>query len=237
MSLYSASVGTGEIGFCTFPISVVDPARYLAIDRPAYHLTGRIAPEAKLNLAQIHKKKAEARSLLGHIINQDGLMLSDGSEAYLSAFLAAGMSVRDPFKDKAVSEWRENWEKSLTPDERRLWDVMHEARNDEAHIARKWRPSRSRRSRRGAKAGLKLCVGQQEIKVGVGSSYSDKSGRVEGYGSPAVLLALGYNTTTVIYKQTYSFNIDGEQRKATEVCAAYLELLERMVAQFEADHP
>jgi hypothetical protein len=42
---------------------------------------------------------------------------------------------------------------------------------------------------------------------------------------------------TVGDKRTYNFTIDGAERKATEACAAYLALLQRMVGQFEAHHP
>jgi hypothetical protein len=42
---------------------------------------------------------------------------------------------------------------------------------------------------------------------------------------------LGINTTTVVYKDNYSFNIDGKPRKATDVCTEYLESLERMVTE------
>jgi hypothetical protein len=138
------------------------------------------------------------------------------------------------FRAKAIKAWREKWEKSLTPDEKRLYDAMREGRHDEAHIARKSRPARSHR--RARKAGLKLCIGQEDIKLGLGASYSDRSGTVQAFGSPSVLLALGINPTAVIYKETYSFKIDGKQRKATEVCHDYLASLQRMVMQFETDH-
>jgi hypothetical protein len=41
----------------------------------------------------------------------------------------------------------------------------------------------------------------------------------------------------LIRKQMYNFTMDGAERKATEACAAYLAPLQRMVAEFEADHP
>ena len=85
------------------------------------------------------------------------------------------------------------------------------------------------------KAGSDLSVGQGDIKIGVGGSYSDRSGTLQALGSPSFLL--GTDTAVIIHKQTYSFNIDGNELKATEVCADYLELLQRMVAQFDAHHP
>ena len=44
-------------------------------------------------------------------------------------------------------------------------------------------------------------------------------------------------TTATIRSNEYNFTINGVERKATEVCADYLALLQRMVTQFEADHP
>ena len=41
----------------------------------------------------------------------------------------------------------------------------------------------------------------------------------------------------IAYRPTYSFTISGAERKVTEVCAAYLSLLLRMVEQCEADCP
>jgi len=38
-------------------------------------------------------------------------------------------------------------------------------------------------------------------------------------------------------KPIYDFTIDGAGREATQACADYLTLLQRMVSQFEADHP
>jgi len=41
----------------------------------------------------------------------------------------------------------------------------------------------------------------------------------------------------VLHRPAYYFTIDGIERRATEACAEYLGLLDRMVAQFQADHP
>jgi hypothetical protein len=84
-------------------------------------------------------------------------------------------------------------------------------------------------------SGSSRGVGQEDIKVGVGSSYSGGSGTLGVFGSPSVLL--GHDNAAVIQKPTYYVTIDGADRTATEAFAAYLALLQRMVAQFEADHP
>jgi hypothetical protein len=191
--------------------------------------------EKILNIGHVHEKIAEAHLFLAKMKEQERQLVGEPFSHYLSAFLAAGMSVRDPFRDKAIKDWREKWEGSLTTHQKLLYHSMCEGRHDEAHIARKSRPGGSRR--RARKVSLSLCVGQEDIKIGPGSSYSDRSSRVEAFGSPSILFGLGVNTSVTIHKQTYSFNIGGNVRKATEFCAEYLELLQRMATQFEADHP
>jgi hypothetical protein len=178
-----------------------------------------------LGLARIHKKLAEAQSFLDKMTEQDGLMTSRGFDDYLSAFLSAGMSVRDGFhykqdraRNAAIKAWRENWEKAHTPEAKRLYEFMHVNRNAEVHTT-----------------GVALSVEKEPVRVGVGSSYSDRSGTVEAFGSPSVLL--GHDTAVIIQKHTHYLTIDGTKQKATEACAAYLALLQRMVAQFEATHP
>jgi hypothetical protein len=68
----------------------------------------------------------------------------------------------------------------------------------------------------------------EEIKVGVASSYSDKSGTLQVWGSPMAGPA-GTN------KPTWYFTIDEVERKATEACGEYLGLLRQMVGKFKAD--
>jgi hypothetical protein len=186
-----------------------------------------------LDLGHVHQKLAEAADFLSGMIEQERQIMSEKFAHHLSAFLAAGMSVRGPFEAKTIEPWRKKWENdSLTTDQKRLYDCMREARNDEAHIARKSRPA-NRRARK--EPGAELIVGQEDIKVGVGSSYSDRSGTVQALGSPSVLYCV--DTNVVVHKRTYSYKIDGTERKVTDVCTDYLALLRSMVAQYEVDHP
>jgi hypothetical protein len=39
----------------------------------------------------------------------------------------------------------------------------------------------------------------------------------------------------VAYKPTYSYTVDGTERKVTEACTEHMGLLRQMVAEFEAD--
>ena len=165
------------------------------------------------------KKLREASSSLGQMIEHERMAFGDKEkfDFYLSGFLSAGMSLRDAFHVKqdrkrnvAVKKWREDWEMRLTPEERSLWNFMRLDRNDEVHGS-----------------GSSRTVNTEEIKVGIGGTYSDKSGTLEVMGSP-------WAGPAVIYKPTYNFNIAGTERKATAVCGEYLALLQRMVADFKA---
>ena len=178
-----------------------------------------------MDVARVHKKLAEAQSGLGKMTETDGLMMSDGSfDYYLSAFLTAGMSVRngfhyrrDPKRNAAIKAWRKKWENALTPEEQDLYEFMRLNRNAEVHTT-----------------GAALTVENEPVKIGVGGSYSDRTGTLQVFGSPSVLL--GHDNAAIIQKRRYYLTIDGTKQKATEVCAAYLGLLQRMVAQWEADN-
>ena len=167
------------------------------------------------------KKLREASSSLEQMIERERMAFGDKEkfDFYLSGFLSAGMSVRGAFhikrdrkRNEAVRKWKEDWEARLTPEERCLWDFMRLNRNDEVHST-----------------GSSRIVKTEEIKVGIGSSYSDKSGTLEVWGSPMAGPA-------VIHKPTWYFTIAGTDRKATEACGEYLRLLEKMVAKFKANH-
>jgi hypothetical protein len=175
-----------------------------------------------MDIARIEKKLREAATSLNEMVEQERMAFGDKErfDVSLSSFLSAAMSVRDAVRyerdrqrNEAIKAWKEAWEAGLTPGQRRLYDFMREDRNAEVHGS-----------------GSRRTVKTDEIKVGVGSSYSDKSGTLEVMGSPLAGPA-------TINKPTYYFTIDGNEQKATEACAEYLELLERMVAKFKADHP
>jgi hypothetical protein len=89
---------------------------------------------------------------------------------------------------------------------------MVDDRNDEVH-----------------KSGSSRSVAQEGVPLPMGTSHRD-GGTVLISGAPGM-------PPPVAYKPTYSFTIDGAERKATEACTEYLTLLQRMVAKFEADHP
>jgi hypothetical protein len=200
--------------------------------------------ERYLDLTHVNEKLEEARRSLARMTEQERRLIREPFTDHLNAFLAAGTAVHDPFfRDKAIKPWYEKWndplrpKDPLRPDERRLLDAMREARHDEAHIARKWSPALSRSSRKRTRAGFKHCVDHEEINIGVGSPYYDASGRVEGFRSAALLLTLGINTNILVEKKIHFYIVDGKKRKVTDLCAEYLALLQRMVADFKADNP
>jgi hypothetical protein len=173
-----------------------------------------------LKIENAERKLQEARFFLDKMIEQESMAFEDKAtfDFYHSGFLSAGMSVRDAFHveqdrklNEAIKAWKKVWEARLTPDEACLWDFMREDRKQEVHGS-----------------GSSRTVKTEQIKVGVGSVHSDRSGTVAAIGSR-------WAGPVVIYKPTYNITIAGTGRKATEVCGEYLALLERMVAAFKAD--
>jgi len=79
-------------------------------------------------------------------------------------------------------------------------------------------------------------VGQEDIKLNPGATYSDASGTAQVFGVPPVLVGGANMPTAVIHKPIYSYTIDGVDRPVREVCKEYLSLLRQMVTDYEADH-
>jgi hypothetical protein len=175
-----------------------------------------------MDLSRVHNKIGEAQFFLAEMSERERRAFGDHVQFdyYMSAFLNAGRTVDYRLcheQEATYKPWRKAWNARLTPEENSLIKFMVDDRNDEVH-----------------ESGSSRSVGHEEIKAGAGSSYSDGSGTLEVFGSPSVLL--GSDTAAVIQKPTYYVTIDGAERSATEACAAYLALLQRMVAEFEADH-
>jgi len=165
-------------------------------------------------------KLQEAREFLDEMRRQEQKAFGDKSrfDYYLSAFLSAGRTVdyrlRHEYKE-SYPAWREKWN-AQHPSEDRLLKFMHEKRRVEIHEGGSGRISRS-----------------EQIKIGVGGSYSDESGTLEVMGSPTPLM--GHDVGATITKARYFFDVDGTEGSVTEVCADYMTALERMVADFEAE--
>src|ERR1700738_5171779 len=92
---------------------------------------------------------------------------------YLTAFLSAGRTVDYRLRHEQAAIyplWRKGWDGNLTPQENSLIKFM--VADPIAEV-----PA----------SGSSRSVGQEDIKVAAGSSYSDGSGALEVFGSPGVL--------------------------------------------------
>ena len=168
-------------------------------------------------IENVETKLQEARRFLDDMRDQEQRAFGDKApfDQFLSAFLSATRSVdyRLRHECRTYPAWRDEWNVK-NPSEDRLIKSMVDVRDNEVHGS-----------------GSGLIKKTKEIKVGLGSSYSDKSGTLWSFGSPGPLI--GADTRATISKPQYFFDIDGIERPVTEVCAEYLALLEHMVAQYK----
>jgi len=172
-----------------------------------------------LDLPRVHKKLEEAVFFLDQMIEQEQRCTGQREpfDYYLSAFLSAGRTVdyRLCHEHKAIYKpWRKEWNARITPDENRLIKFMVDDRNDEVH-----------------ESGSSRTVGEEGVPLPVGRYRSRR------YGIFVSDDVVGSSSPNLIFRRSYSYSIDGADCKATEACRKYLVLLQRMVAEFEADHP
>jgi hypothetical protein len=179
-----------------------------------------------MNIERVQKKLREARFFLHKMREDEAKAFGEKAfEFYLSAFLNAGRTVdyRLRHEHRAVYEpWRESWGKSHLQEDV-LIKFVHDERREEVH-------------EKGARHSA------QDVDIPVRHSYSDASGSTEFSQSPQVIRSLLMNQSgdevgAVITKQEYYFSVDGNDRRVVDVCEKYLEYLEKMLAQFQADNP
>jgi hypothetical protein len=176
-----------------------------------------------MNLERVEKKLREAQYFLEQIIEKESLAFGDKEpfDFNLSAFLSAMKTVDYRLRHEqpgAYPTWRTAWDAKLSPADDCLIEFMVDDRNEEVHAS-----------------GSGRSVGTQDIEVG--DTYADKSGTLEVSYAAALYLSEGLPIPrAVIRKPTYAFTIGGTERKATEACAKYLELLKSMLAKFKADN-
>jgi hypothetical protein len=175
-----------------------------------------------MDLTRVHEKLAEAQFFLDKMTKQEPRIGGDRKpfDYYLSAFLSAGRTVDYRLRHEQVVKyvpWRRAWDAKLTPQEDSLIKFMVDDRNKDIH-----------------ERGSSRNVGQEAVEFGIGTHPVD-GGTITVGGIPAPLSSV--KPTAILYRPTYSFTIDGVDRKVTEASAEYLALLRRMVAQFETDHP
>jgi hypothetical protein len=163
-------------------------------------------------MLHVHKKLREARFFLEKMVEREQKAFGDHEEFdfYLSAFLSAGRSVRYRLHYEQVDVYLtfyDAWEKVLPSNEQRLIKFMADDRSFEVH------ESGSRRA-------------EHEVHIPVQGTYQDKSGTLFAY-SP-----VGTPPAEII-KPTYSFVIDGAQMSVLVCCHKYIDLLERLVRDFQ----
>jgi len=175
-----------------------------------------------MDVSIVERKLRETRFFLDHMRVQEGKAFGEREryDFYLSAFLSASRSVLQKLEEfepfaKFFMPWRSRvWSQALPKPERkaanRLIEFFRVERNLEVH------ESGSRRIER-------------ETSIPIRSSYSDRSGNWFVYSPPDA-------PPTELIVPAYYLTIDGSERPATEACAQYLGLLERMVAKFKTDH-
>lgn len=132
----------------------------------------------------------------------------------LSAFLAAGRSVTWVLQvedrtlyDKLFPRWTD----SLPPEDRELLNFMNEKRVRELH-----------------KRGAKPKRGEEAIAVQ--SLYVDRFGRWEVFAPPPAIVGTSAPSAAIL-RPVWYFDVSGMQRKVTDVCNRYYELLRGLVQE------
>lgn len=147
---------------------------------------------------------------------------------YLSAFLNAGRTVGNRLRHEHEAMhrrrqkrwhwamyrgWRDGWEATLNQAQRDLIKFMVNDRDVEVHT--------------GGSSSRAVKIENRELGPG---KHTLAGGTTDVAGAPDV------SPLGAIPVPAYYFTIDGVERKATEACGEYLELLRQMVAKFKADH-
>jgi hypothetical protein len=169
-----------------------------------------------MDMASTEKKLREARFFLDKMSEHERMAVQhkEPFEFYLSAFLSAGRTVDYRLRHEQPATyptWRTKWNTTLANAEERLITFMVDDRNVEVHAS-----------------GSSRTIKTENRELGAGT-YKFASGTMEVFGPSWV------HPLAIIPVLAYSFTIDGAERNATDVCAEYLSLLERMVEAFRAD--
>jgi hypothetical protein len=170
---------------------------------------------------QVRKKLREARFFQRRMSERTQMAFGDHEEFdfYLSALLSAARSIDYRLRHEqgaTYSSFRDQWDKNLSPDDKRLVKFLVDDRNLEVHESGSGR-------------------NQGETRIPVLGEYRDKSGTLSVSGTPLVLAAATGSPPSPpaeIVKPTYSFRIDGLEVPVSECCEKYLGLLERLLADY-----
>ncbi len=160
-------------------------------------------------MALIRKKASEAVFFFGHLSDVKPTLTHETEDFnfFLSAFLSAGRSIIGFFYDMQNRNWFRGWKMSLTARDRELLNEMVRQRDREIH------------------EGGADVVPEFEfvpvVKLEIDPCYEDSS--------PGLPCAPAGSVT----RKRYYFWIDGKQLDVKFTCEHYLELLLKLVCDFE----
>ena len=162
-------------------------------------------------MLRVGKKLRETRFFLRKLDERAQMAFGDHEEFdfYLSALLSAARSVdcRLHYEEgDTYVAFRKSWDNALQGNEQVLIKFMVDDRNVEVH------GSGSNRA-------------EYESRIPVFGSYQDKLGEVMVSAPPGC-------PSAEIIKPAYSFTIGGQQFPVIECCRRYIELLERLLADY-----
>jgi len=163
-----------------------------------------------LDLSRVRKKLAEADFFLAKMTKQEQRPLGDRErfEYYLSAFLNAARTV----------DYR------LCHEQEPIYKPWREAWN--AHLS----PEEN--------GLIKNMIDDRNLEVHESGSRRSVGQEDIDYTRPMVRSGRSFGGENLVaHKATFSLTINGTDRRATEACREYLDLLRPMVAEFEDAHP
>jgi len=166
-----------------------------------------------MDLSRIEKKLLEAEFFLLHLKQRERYPLGNAEELdfLLSAFLSAARSIDYRLRHEQkepYKDWRKAWNERMPPDDRLLVKFIDDDRALEVH------ESGSARTEKLSPMGVHM-----------------DDGKVVGF------VALPAPRPGAIAKTDffYALNVEGQEKRATDVCERYITLTKDMLAAYQAD--
>jgi hypothetical protein len=161
-----------------------------------------------MNLWRVDKKLREAEFFYMQLLKHEKVLIGDKEP--FGFYLSAFLTAGKSVREN--KKWRTDWDNKHTPEEKSLIDYMADDRDKEVHTT-----------------GSRHNVGQEGVEFGIGT-HRTTEGTITIDSPPGM-------PPSIAYRPTYSFTIDGVDRKVAEACGAYLALRQRMIAEFKAVFP
>lgn len=156
-------------------------------------------------MATIRKKLREAMFFFCHLSNEKNAfdLEAEEFEFFLSAFLTAGRSVTELFY-KDCRDWFRDWKMALDDCDRKFLNDMSHQRNLEVH-----------------EGGADVIPQFEAVSLEADARNVDS-----GSGPPSI-------PRRQAAKKSYYFFIDGRHLDANSICKRYLQLLMKLMNDFE----